>query len=253
MSARSWVVYFTLNRVALRGIDWAAGPDLPPGEAAAVVSSLREFQVGERSEGRRLRAAAAAWVARHGDTPYLKALDLFIAEEQRHAAELARFLSLNGHAPLRATAGDAAFRLLRHLTGTLEMTLAVLRTAEVIGFVYYGALRTGTRSAVLRSLCDAFLRDEAAHLLFHSERLAMVRRGRSRTAMACTRAAAALLLVGSCLVVWARHRRALALSGCGPLGFVRSCLSVAASDRDLAASSHMQADGTPAPSPAGIS
>jgi hypothetical protein len=233
VSARSWVVYFTLNAFAPRNIDWWLGPDLPPEEATAVAASLQEFQVGENSSGNRLRAAAAAWVARHGDHLYLRALDLFIAEEQRHAAELARFLALNGHPVIRRTAGDAAFRMLRHLTGTLEMQLMVLRTAEVIGFVYYGTLRAGTRSLVLRSLCDTFLRDESAHLLFHVERLSMIRSRRSSPAMLLTRAVESLFLLGTCVAVWTRHHRALAPAGRGPVRFVRACLDVAASELEI--------------------
>ena len=233
MSARSWVVYYTLNAVAPRDIDWWLGPDLPADEAAAVAASLQEFQVGESSSGNRLRAAAAAWVARHGDRPYLRALDLFIAEEQRHAAELARFLTLNGHPIRRRTAGDAVFRILRHLTGTLEMQLMVLRTAEVIGFVYYGTLRAGTRSLVLRSLCDTFLRDESAHLLFHAERLALIRSRRSRGGMLLTRALTNTLLMGTAGIVWARHGRALRPSGCRLGGFAASCLRVAASELEV--------------------
>ena len=47
------------------------------------------------------------------------------------------------------------------MTGSLEMSMSVLLTAEIIGFVYYGALAAGTRSALLRLICDTFLHDEA--------------------------------------------------------------------------------------------
>src|SRR5262245_58932489 len=96
VSMRLWITYFQLNAVASRDIPWERGADLPGDEAAFVIPSIQEFQIGECSEGTRLRRAAARWAARHGDDDFPLVVDLFIAEEQRHAAELARFLQLNG-------------------------------------------------------------------------------------------------------------------------------------------------------------
>ena len=213
MSVSLWLTYFDLNAIAPRGIPWGLGADLPADEARLIVPSLQEFQIGESSEGARLQAAAAVWAARHDEEDLPRVMSLFIGEEQRHAAELERFLSLNGYAAISHSAGDAAFRALRHLTGGLEVSLSVLMTAEVIGYVYYGALRSATSSALLRSLSDTFVRDEAAHLLFHFEQLARMRRGRSRLGMAVTRALSRGLMAGTCCLAWMRHRRVLQRGG----------------------------------------
>ncbi len=199
-------------------------PICPP-PTGFVVPSLQEFQIGKCSDGAHLRAAAAAWVTRHDDEDLTRAMDLFIAEEQRHAAELARFLSLNGHGVRATSAGDSAFRLLRHLTGGFEVSQSVLLTAEIIGYGYYGALRAGTRSALLRATCNTFLRDEALHLIFHFERLARMHRGRSHLGMWITRAISRLLMGGACGVVWARHRRVLQLGWPTFGSFAARCLS----------------------------
>lgn len=224
MDSRLWSTYFTLNAAAARGILWEAGADLPGNEVRVLVPSIQEFQLGENSDGVRLRAAASAWAARHRDPSFSRAIDLFIAEEQRHAAELARFLILNGHPVLAHSVGDAAFRTLRHLTGGLEVSLTVLMTAEIIGYVYYGALRSATRSQVLKSICDAFLRDEAAHLVFHAGQLARMRRGRASLALKLTRALSGVLLLGACSVVWLRHREVLRRDRLGLSAFIASCL-----------------------------
>lgn len=223
MSTQLWLTYFSLNAVGPRDIPWGAGPDLPAGEAPLIVPSVQEFQIGESSSGDRLRRAAAAWAARHQDEDLGRVIDLLIAEEQRHAAELARFLRLNGHPTRSRTGGDAVFRVLRHLTGRLEVSLTVLMTAEIIGYVYYGALRNATSSALLRSLCGTFLRDEAAHLLFHADQLARMRRGRPRTGIWLTHLVVHGLMGGACAVVWARHRAVLRRGGLTFMTFLAGC------------------------------
>lgn len=223
MSMRLWLTYFHLNATAPRSISWDLGADLPDDEIRFIVPSIQEFQTGECSDGNRLRAAAAAWGARHADADFPSVINLFIAEEQRHAAELARYLLLNGHPVRTRTAGDSAFRLLRHLTGRLEMSMSVLMVAEIIGFGYYGALRAATRSVLLRSICDTFLLDEGAHLLFHTEQHSRMRRGGVQPMMWLARGLSWLLMAAACGVVWVRHRSVLQRGGLTFEGFVRRC------------------------------
>ena len=223
MSMQLWLTYFTLNATAPRRIPWDLGADLPDEEVRFIVPSIQEFQTGESSDGNRLRAAAAAWAERHADADFPRVVNLFIAEEQRHAAELARFLKLNGHPVRTGTAGDSAFRWLRHMTGRFEISMSVLMVAEIIGFGYYAALRAATRSALLRSICDTFLLDEGAHLLFHMEQHTRMRHGGVRPIMWISRALCWLLMAGACGVVWGRHRSVLQRGGLTLGDFVRSC------------------------------
>ena len=126
------------------------------------------------------------------------------------------FLVWRQRQPLVSASLDPAFPALGHATRTVSLIL-----------------RAGTGSLVLRSMCDAFLRDESAHLLFHAERLAIIRSGRPRVLVALTRAGFGALLLGTAAVVWVRHRRALGLARCGPMAFAVSCLQVAASELAL--------------------
>jgi len=246
MSLPMWVTYFTLN-AASRDIPWELGADLPAMEAAWLIPSLVEFQRGESSDGARLRRSAAAWARRHHQdpAPLLRAFNLFIAEEQRHAAELGRFLALNGHAPVRRCGSDALFRVLRRMTGSLEVSLSVLMTAEIVGYTYYSSLRAATGSPLLRRICETFLRDEAAHLVFHADRLARMRRRRPGPALFITQALSRAFLTATCVFVWSHHREVLRRGGHSLGSFASSCHARLA----LAAPFARRSSVVPAPAP----
>jgi hypothetical protein len=180
MTSEQWLDQFRINASTPDRIPWADRPTLSPAERTAVSSSIREFQLGESSEGRHLQSAADRFALATGDTSYAVAMRYFIREEQRHAAYLARFLADEGVALKTRTWADSAFRRLRHL-GHLETAIAVLITAEIVAQVYYLALRRATGSRVLRAICRRVLADEAAHVRFQAERLAILRRRQGTT------------------------------------------------------------------------
>lgn len=208
-SSREWLRYYQNNLDALRPIPWERGPELTTGESQAVARSVQEFQVGESSEGRHLLRNAQAYAERTGDFDYAKTMRLFIAEEQRHARDLGRFLRMNGIALVKSTFSDKVFRTLRNLFPGLELSIAVLVTAEIIAKVYYAALRAATQSVVLRALCDQILSDELQHVDFQSEQLAKLRRGRGAIGYFATMALQRFLFLGATLVVWSSHRRVM--------------------------------------------
>src|SRR4051812_26649114 len=92
-SAR-WVAYFHANAGRRRPVPWEDGAGVTVEEVAAITPSLRGWQLGETSDGRHLLTAAARYAARENDPEFLTAVRLFIAEEQRHGADLGRFLDL---------------------------------------------------------------------------------------------------------------------------------------------------------------
>lgn len=216
-SSLEWRRYYEQNALSLLDIPWDAGADLTADERAAIAQSLKEFQAGESSEGKHLFRSAQDYAARTGDVEYVVAIRLFIAEEQRHARDLGRFLTLNRIPLIRTTFADRVFRRLRTLIGSLEVSIAVLITAEIIAKVYYAVLRDATRSVILRRLCDQILRDELQHVQFQSEQLVKLRAGRSRAGMAATMGAQRFLYLGTVLFVWFTHRRAMRRGGmtCG--------------------------------------
>jgi hypothetical protein len=70
-----------MNRSRLLPIPWALGAELGAAERAAITSSIQAFQLGESSEGRNLICYARAWAARSGNSDYVEAIGLLIAEE----------------------------------------------------------------------------------------------------------------------------------------------------------------------------
>jgi hypothetical protein len=210
----AWVQYFRFNAKTLRSIPWEGGVFFTDETRAAIASSLQEFQLGESSEGKHLIACAKRHAAETGDAAYVEALGLFIAEEHRHARDLGRVLDLSGIARVSHAWPDTVFRFLRRLAG-LELSIVVLVTAEIIAKVYYAALREATGSPVLRRLCDQILSDEVRHVHFQTERLAVMRRGRSGSAVALCQLMHRILMAGTCLVVWHKHGRAMRAGGYG--------------------------------------
>src|SRR5437762_1310696 len=144
-TSTEWLRYFETNSRQLLVIPWERGAELSADEAAAIARSVAEFQRGESGEGRRLIRYARSYAEASGDSDYLAAIRLFILEEQRHARDLARFLQINNLPLARASFADGVFRRLRHVVGTLEISIAVLITAELMAQVYYDALRAATR------------------------------------------------------------------------------------------------------------
>src|SRR5262249_49072269 len=71
--------------------------------------------------------------------------------------------------------------------------------------------------------CEQILRDEKEHVRFQSERLAILRRGCSVVGIAGRHALQRFLFLGTSLVVYAGHRRALRAGGFGFVKFWRSC------------------------------
>ena len=217
-----WLHHFEANRTQLLEIPWHLGPDLSPAARAAVAGSLAEFQRGESSEGRHLIRYAEAYARAWGDPDYVPAIRLFIAEEQRHARDLGRFLTMNGVPLAKRSFADAVFRRLRNLVGSLEASIAVLILAEIIAQVYYTALRKATDSVVLGRLCDQIIRDEAFHVRFQAELLGKLRARRGRALLAATMLGQRLLFAGTCMVVWCFHARALRRGGFGLVDFRQS-------------------------------
>ncbi|QDU41292.1 hypothetical protein Mal4_56580 [Maioricimonas rarisocia] len=218
-----WRQYYEQNARSLLPIPWEAGNELTADERRAVADSVQGFQAGESSEGRHLYRDAERYAQKTGDHEYLAAIRLFIAEEQRHARDLARFLQLNDIPIIRTTFPDRVFRKLRHMFGGLEISVAVLITAEIIAKVYYAALQKATGSTVLIALCEQILRDEEKHVAFQAEQLGRLRRGRRRLLQAMTMGLQRFLYFGTCIVVWWYHGRAFRKGGVNLRQYWRSC------------------------------
>jgi hypothetical protein len=216
-SSQQWCAYFIRQTHSLLPIPWEQGPELTPEEHVVVSASLPEFQQGEGLEGGHFFRCVRAYGERSGDWAYVEAHRLFMAEEQRHARDLGRFLDMAGIPLLRRQSRlNKLFRWCGS-RGGLELTLAIITMVEVLARTYYAALRNATRSTVLRRICTQIMRDEQSHVRFQCEQLARLRRGRTQWLMALTDALDVLLFVCAGLACWWGHRRLFHAAG---LGFV---------------------------------
>ena len=240
-ATRRWLKHFRDNAANFLPIPWEKGADLDHAELAAIASSIQAFQLGESSEGRHLMRYAREWAARSGDADYVDAIRALIAEETRHARDLGRLMDLNAIPRIGRRWTDTVFRRLRNAFGTLEISIAVLVTAEIIAKVYYVALRDATQSVVLRTICDQILRDEFKHVEFQTEQLAIIRREHNVARLTITMLLQRVLFIGTVAIVNWSHRRAFARGGYSWRAFRLACMTEFA--RDLRA---MDPRGNPA-------
>jgi hypothetical protein len=215
LTTAAWVAYFRINAARCRPIPWERGAEVTPAQMAAIARSLQAWQLGETSDGRHLRAAAARYADRVGDPDYVRAVELFIGEEQRHGELLGRFLDLAGVGRVASDWGDRLFRAARYGVTDMEVWTTPVVMVETLALVYYNAIRRATRSAVLRAICGQILADEVPHLRFQCERLAILFRRRSRVGLRLTMLVQRLCFLAVVVLVWVGHRRALRAGGYG--------------------------------------
>ena len=165
-----WVEHFEQNEHVHAKTDAAiafdGGCEIPDPVRRPLVESIRRFQLGESGDGEQLLRKAA----RAGDPEYLRAAEIFVAEEQQHAALLLRLLGYLGGQPMRKHWSDAVFVRLRRLMG-LRTELMVLTVAEVVALSYYGGLADAGPDAVVRAVAARIVADEHPHVRFQQDRL----------------------------------------------------------------------------------
>ena len=154
----------------------------------------------------------------------MRIVELFIREEQRHAALLRAFME-DHRIPLRSRDWtDQVFRRVRRLAG-LELYLCVLITAELIGNVYYRALGSATGCQRLRVLCRTLVADELVHVAFESELLLALRGARPHWMRGLIHLTHRTFFAASAGVVWSMHRSLLRHAGYDARTFLRLCLA----------------------------
>jgi hypothetical protein len=194
-------------------------------ERARIAGSIGTFQLGEQSEGRTLLRFAREFGARHAIPALGRVTELFIREEQHHAAQLREFMLAHGIALKQRDWTDSIFRQIRRLAG-FETAVTILVTAEMVGFVYYRALGRATRNGYLRTICRQMCADEAIHLRYEAQLLRMLRGARPRWLRAMVGLAHRTLLVVAAHLVYREHRAVLEFAGHDALSFVRDCRSL---------------------------
>jgi len=211
-SSEVWARYYETNNSSLLAVPWESDYSLDAAERKAISRSIAEFQKGESSEGMHLIAQARKHATASEDPAYLDATILFIKEEQRHARDLRKYMTLRDIPPAASAWPDTAFRFIRHLAG-LELSICVLVTAEIIAQSYYPALRKATKDPVLIRLCDQIISDEDAHVAFQTERIASLRESASPLRKKVSELMHGLLFSGTTVVVWIQHRPVFVRAG----------------------------------------
>jgi hypothetical protein len=221
---RIWLNHFEYHAQHPRTLPQGLMDRLSSEERQLIARSIATFQLGEQSEGRTLLEAAEHF-AQTSQIPSLPRItELFIGEEQRHAALLRAFMEDHGIPLKRRDWTDRVFRSVRRLAG-LELYLHVLISAELIGIVYYRALETVTGCQRLKVLCRTLVADELAHVGFESHLLLALRAVRAAAVRPLMRLAHRAFFTSTAGIVWLTHRSVLRHAGYDARVFLRACLA----------------------------
>lgn len=169
MNTQHWIQHFEANTrlnhsLALPACDCP----LPHKEREALARSLATFQLGESGGGTRLRRYTQSIPSLGTLKGYQRAVDLFVAEEQSHAALLARTVEHLRGTLLQKQWTNSIFRWMRDLVN-LEFNIQVLLTAELVAEVYFGLLSLRCTDPVVQTVARKLLRDEMGHLSFQRD------------------------------------------------------------------------------------
>ncbi|MEQ9403644.1 MAG: ferritin-like domain-containing protein [Cyclobacteriaceae bacterium] len=204
MTFTNWKEYFETNDSHFSHLDWQMEDCLTKDEKHTISASIKQFQKGENSEGKNLIRYAKAY----GDPVYLDTIKLFIREEQTHALVLGKYMQKHGIEKIKQHWVDNIFRGLRK-TGTLENSVMVLITAEIIAAIYYKALFRATNSSQLKAICSQILKDEKMHINFQSFTLRQFYSSKNKSSQLLSRGIHRFLMQGTTLVVWFLNRKVL--------------------------------------------
>lgn len=199
-----WIGYFKANARQLR-INWDLQPSLTMQETATILKSLQAWQLGETSEGRQLIAATTKYANKIGDLTYINAVELFIKEEQKHGNNLGRYLDSIHQPRIKHNWGDTLFRWTRHFNTSMEMWTLTVIIIESTAQIFYQALKDATNCPLLKEICTDILIDEAPHITFQTERLAIIYSHKNAFSRAWRQPVYKYFFYAVACVVWFAH------------------------------------------------
>jgi len=226
MNSEAWLAYFSNNQRADTVPSGPCGAALAPGFRAELAHSLARFQLGEASGGRIAREVETARDCGL-DAASRRAIQLYVLEEGRHARELYLLLrALGGQALTKHWSSDW-FRRVRRCLG-LRTKMLTMAAAEVVGIVYYSALRDRVPCVIVCDTLTVIAREEKRHLDFQAEWFARAIARTPRPWRALLLASVGLrfglIVSAAVLSLLVDHRRVLSALGVGRLDYVRACL-----------------------------
>jgi hypothetical protein len=207
-----WIGHFKIN-ASIKRVNWNLHPVITPEEVKVILSSLQAWQLGETSEGKNLIAASIKYADKIGDQDYVEAVKLFIKEEQKHGDNLGMYLDAIGQPRIKKDWGDSLFRKVRYLNTSMEIwTLAVI-VVESTAQIFYQSLKDATNCGLLKEICTDILIDEAYHITFQTERLAMIYESKNTFSRNWRKQVYRYFFHATSTLVWFAHKRIFKAGG----------------------------------------
>lgn len=170
MTFDEWLAHFRTNpehqQKLERTIEWDGTAMLDRHTRSAFIRSFQRFELGEDGDGAHLLGKAS----QENDATYLAALELLVAEEQKHSALFGRGLDYLQGPHLDSHWSQAAFAALRRMLG-IRTELALFLVAETVAMGYFTALAQRAPDPVLRGIGRRIATDEQDHIRFQIDRL----------------------------------------------------------------------------------
>ena len=211
-TSKKWIEHFKSNSLEQR-VNWNLVPCISEIEVATILFSLQAWQLGETSDGSHLLRASTMYAKKLGDPDYVNAVTLFIKEEQKHGNNLGKYLDAIGKPRIKSDWGDSLFRKIRYFNTSMEIwTLAVI-TVESTAQIFYQCLKDATGCTLLKEICSDILIDEAYHIDFQTERLAIIFDAKSFIGKLLVRNFYTFFFFSTALVVWVAHKAAFKAGG----------------------------------------
>lgn len=207
-----WIEHFKENAQKKR-INWNLQPELPNEVKKKILSSLKAWQKGETSDGANLTRAARKHAIKIGDMAYLKAIELFIKEEQKHGESLGIYIDRLGEKRVQFNLGDHLFRKVRYLANNMEIWTITVIIVESYAQIFYKALHDCSSCTLLQQICTDILKDEAHHIRFQIERLQQILHNRSRLRLQLTKNLYYLHFLVISHTIWLAHKTAFKAGG----------------------------------------
>jgi hypothetical protein len=211
-TSRFWKDHFAENAKHQR-VDWSVKPVLTVADKRSILYSLKAWQLGETSDGSHLLRATDKHAALIGDPDYVDAVKLFIKEEQKHGSNLGRYIDLIGEERTKKDWGDTLFRKVRYLNTSMELWTIAVIIVESAAQVFYQCLHDATDCPLLRSICADILVDEAHHIKFQNERLAIIFGNKHFYHRVLAMLLYGVLFFGTVHAIWFGHRKVFKRGG----------------------------------------
>ena len=166
-----WLAHFEANRLNRPEPEWDAPFAMPEHKRRLLARSLAEYQLGDGGGPCQLIAHDA-----HSFTGTSTETRCVVQEWFREEAEHSRLLA----GAVRRVGGEFitttfAFRLFcwcRRVV-SVQFELLVLLVVEIVSTGYYRVIRRHVGDRPIEDMCKLILRDEARHIDFHRDRLAL--------------------------------------------------------------------------------